>query len=221
MMDDTLWKQWNRGWEWIMGIAQRRNWQTRSLEIKPPVDITDIILLEENLNVRYPAEFKYVLANYASAVSFYWQMENEAPDEEFKEIFCGAGRGYLWDFTTLKDDFEAYKGWVEQCFSNPNDEYDKIWHNKVPFLDVPNGDMIVFDTSESEDNCPIIYLSHDGSDFHGHRLAGNFIDFITCWSNIGCVGTEDWQLEPFYDYDTRDLKASDPKIDRWKQWLSK
>jgi hypothetical protein len=217
MIDNFLWNKWHDNWTWIMNTAKRRSWHVRPFELKPLVDITDIILLEENLNIRYPNDFKHVLTNYASSVEFYWHMEEEEPEEEFRGIFCGAGRGYLWDFSTLKNDYKDYRGWVEQCFPNPEDEYDKIWHNKVPFIDVPNGDMIVFDTSVSVDNSPVLYLSHDGSEFHGHRLAKNFIDFITRWSNLGCVGTEDWQFEPFYDYALMEVMASSPKIDRWKQ----
>jgi len=219
-MEKALWEKWVSDWNWIMAIARKRNWQTRPLEIKPPIDITEIILLEENIGIRYPEEFKYVLANYSSGVYFKWQMKDEEPEDELKCVFSGGGRGCLWDFSFLKNDFDNYTGWVTKCFSNPEDPYDKMWQNKVPFLDVPTGDVIAFDTSESAIESPIIYLSHDGADFHGKRLAKNFIDFITQWSNLGCVGTEDWQFEPFYDYEKMELMGTGPQIDRWKDWLN-
>ena len=33
--------------------------------------------------------------------------------------------------------------------------------------------------------------------FHGQILGENFIDFMNKWTQLGCVGTEDWQFEPF------------------------
>lgn len=58
-------------------------------------------------------------------------------------------------------------------------------------------------------------------DLHGHKLADNFIDFISRWSNIGCVGTEDWQFKPFYDFDKMEITKTDPVIERWRQRLVK
>jgi SMI1 / KNR4 family (SUKH-1) len=221
MMDKITWKKWLSDWNWILEIAKRRNWDYDSLIIKPTINIDEINKIEDEFQIKYPLEFKAVLTTFSSGVLFNWQIENEKTEGEFRQIFRGCGGGYLWDIETLRSDFENYIGPVQACFPDINDEYDKIWHNKVPFLDVPNGDMIVFDTSERQENCPIIYLSHDGSEFHGSRLAENFIEFISRWSNLGCVGTEDWQFEPFYDYDKEMIKNSDPIINRWKNWLEK
>jgi hypothetical protein len=221
MLEKKLWERWVDDWNWIMTIAGKRNWLTRSFEIKPPVDITEVILLEENLGVRYPEEFKFVLTNYSSNVNLFWQMGDEEPEKEFRGVFSGGEKGGLWDFSSLQYYYEGYTNWIKECFSNPDDDYDRVWHNKVPFLDVATGDIIAFDTSKSLTNSPVIYLSHDGSNFHGHRLGENFIDFITKWSNLGCVGTEDWQFEAFYNYEKMELLTDDPKIDRWKSWLNK
>lgn len=81
--------------------------------------------------------------------------------------------------------------------------------------------MIVFDRVSTENGCPVIFLSHDGSDFHGSHLADSFIEFITNWSNIGCVGTEDWILEIFYDSDSKKLMSESSVINEWKQALIK
>ena len=138
--------------------------------------------------------------------------------KSFGRFFVDVVKGI---YGTLKTNFQVYKDWVDECFSNIDDEYDKVWHNKVPFIDVSTGDMIAFDTSQKDENCPIIYLNHDGSDFHGHKLAENFVEFITTWSNIGGVGTEDWQFEPFYDYENKTLKSNGSAINKWKNWLKK
>lgn len=51
--------------------------------------------------------------------------------------------------------------WEEECFNNEDDEYDAVWHHKLGFMHVPNGDMIAFDVKKSETNPPVVYLSHD------------------------------------------------------------
>lgn len=220
-MDNLLWEQWTKQWNWILEIAKRRKWDYRDLIIKPAVDIKKVEQIEAELGVTYPFEFKHILTEYSSGVDFFWQIKNEETEGEFKEVFRGCGRGYLWDFHQSKELYEGYLGWVENCFSNHDDTYDKVWHNKVPLLRVMNGDIIGFDTATSKANCPIVYLSHDDGALHGHKLADNFIEFITRISNIGCVGTEDWQYKPFYDFTKMEITKTDPVIDRWKLWLSK
>jgi hypothetical protein len=220
-MNKIIWNKWISNWNWIIEIAKRRKWDYEELIIKPAINIEEINQIENELQIKYPLEFKTVLTQFSSGVLFGWQIENEETEGEFRQLFCGCGRGYLWNNETLRKDFEKYNNRVNTCFPNIEDEYDKVWHNKVPFLDVPNGDVIAFDTSERLENCPVIYLSHDESEFHGSKLAENFIEFISNWSNFGCVGTEDWQLEPFYDYENNTLHNNGPIIDRWKDWLEK
>ena len=219
MMNNAIWGQWLKNWNWILDITKKRDWDVKDLIIKPTISLAEINEIENELGILYPVEFKTVLTEYSSGVMLNWQIEHEENEEEFRQVFCGGGWGQLWDIEILRESYNGYVGWITECFPNIDDEYDKIWHNKAPILRVPNGDMIAFDIFEKMENCPVIYLSHDGSDFHGHRPAENFIDFISRWSNIGCVGTEDWQFEPFYDHQNMTLMGKGKVIDRWKQWL--
>lgn len=220
-MDKLIWDQWINQWEWILQVAKQRSWDYEDLKISPPVDIKEIERVETALGISFPFEFKHILSEYSSSVNLFWQIQNEETEGEFREVFRGGGRGYLWDFRQFEELYEGYKGWVENCFSNHDDPYDKVWHNKIPLLRVMNGDMIGFDTTKSNTNCPIVYLSHDDGELHGHKLANNFIEFITRWTAIGCVGTEDWQFKPFYDFDKMEITKTDAVIKRWKIWLTK
>ena len=65
---------------------------------------------------------------------------------------------------------KARNGWVENCFTNEEDEYDAVWYNKLGFMNVPNGDVIAFDIKESEINPSVVYLSHDDGEGHGYIL---------------------------------------------------
>jgi hypothetical protein len=90
----------------------------------------------------------------------------------------------------------------------------------VPFIAVPNGDFIAFSKTIVNGCSEVIYLSHDDGRLHGRRLAGTFVEFISRWSNIGCVGPEDWQLVPFYDFERGQISFDSPSVLKWKSLLN-
>lgn len=215
-MNNEIWNQWIERINWILGIAQKKQWDFSELVIKKTVPKETLEALEKELGLEYPAGFKEVLTQYSSAVYMDWQIEGEEPQGDFRGIFCGGGSGYLWSFKNLKDSYQNMRDWIDECFPDPNDEYDKIWHNKVPFLDVPNGDVIAFDQKGQ-----VVYLSHDGDDFHGQVLGNSFVSFMDKWTQLGCVGTESWQLEPFYNDDSKQFLSDPSKLKVWIDWLEK
>ncbi len=219
-MNNEIWKSWINRINWILQIAKKRNWDYSELVIKKPVSEKDITILERELNIEYPVDFKSILTNYSSGLLMHWQIEGKETEDDFREIFCGGGRGYLWDFSSLRGDFHSIQSWIKECFPNSDNEYDKIWHNKIPFLDVPNGDIIAFGKKTEYGN-QVVYLSHDGDDFHGQVLGDNFIDFINRWTQLGCIGSEGWQFEPFYSYEKRQLLYDTSILEKWKAWLEK
>jgi len=93
-----------------------------------------------------------------------------------------------------------------------------VWHDKLAFAEVGNGDLLAFDTAVSDDG-PIVYLSHDDGDGHGKRMADNFVDLMERWSPLGCPGSEDWQWIPFCDTSSGLIDPNGPNADRWRQWL--
>lgn len=219
-MTQDIWNEWINNFEWIINIAKRRHWDYEPLNVQPTVPAVDITVLEAELGLEYPSDFKEVLIRYSGAVHLSWHMGEDNPGGIYREIFCGGGRGYLWDFDRLKDNYDYYLGWMDAILSEGElDKYDKIWQNKIPFINVLNGDMIAFGEA-TEQGHPVIYLSHENDELHGCPLGHNFVDFISRWSNIGCVGTEDWQFEPFYDFKKRELKTEGREVERWKEWLS-
>jgi SMI1 / KNR4 family (SUKH-1) len=222
-MNDKIWNKWTNDWNWILTVAKSRKWDIEPIKIKAAIQISEIKLLENELSISYPTDFKDILVKHSSGVNFGWQISNEETLGEFKQIFCGCGgvSGYrtksnLWDFDLLSEIYKTYQGWLTDCYNDPTDEYGKHYYDKVPFIEVPNGDLIVFNSWGQ-----VIYLSHDDGPLHGQKLADNFIEFISLWSNLGCVGTESEQFEVFYDEKKQKLMDNDSKIDRWKQWLIK
>ena len=97
-MDKKTWDKWLVDWNFIIEIAKNRNWDYSPLIIKPTISIKDINQLENELQIKYPVEFKNILTDFSAGVRFSWQMKNEEAKEEFRSVFCGCGEGYLWDF---------------------------------------------------------------------------------------------------------------------------
>jgi hypothetical protein len=159
------------------------------------------------------------VGNFSSGVIFDYSIEGEEPPEKLSGIFSGGTADGLWDFKSTHILNEGIKEWQKECFSNPNDEYDKVWYNKTGIQSVPNGDVIAFDIIENSDTFPVVYLSHDDGELHGKKLANNFIEFIFSWSNLGCPGNEDWQLSPFYEDGTISTTCKNAKD--WICWLEK
>src|SRR5690606_18981401 len=166
-MNREIWENWIKRIEWILNIAKKRNWDYTELTIKEPISEKAFEILEKELNIKYPTDFKGILTKYSSGILMDWQIEGEEAEDEFEEIFSGGGRGYLWDFDTLRDDYKNIQGWIKESSNHPEDEYYKIWNDKIPFLDVLNGDIIAFGDKTEKGN-QVVYLSHQyGDSFHG------------------------------------------------------
>jgi len=235
-MNKETWNKWLANFDWIIDVSKSKGWNTKkwepikemeskgwdiyNLQIEKPAPIEWINRIEKQTEQIYPDDFKAVLTNYSSAVRLNWHM-NDNKIEGFKEIFCGAGYGYLWDCELLTDIYKNYRGWLTDCYDDPNDEYGGIYYNKVPFISVPNGDLIAFQKEIKNGESEVIYLSHDDGQLHGKRLARNFVEFISKWSNIGCVGTEEWQMVPFYDFENNELSSNNEQVQLWKSILNK
>ncbi|NMO95328.1 SMI1/KNR4 family protein [Paenibacillus lemnae] len=170
--------------------------EVQEIEIGAPATEDEIKSVEHQLGTTLPESFKQVLLNFSGDFSFRWFFpeEFELP-YKYREIFSGIP---YWSLHLLSDVEEGRRGCVEQIFPNPEDEYDKVWHNKLAFMEVGNGDYLAFDLSEDRD-FPIVYLSHNDGEGHGYIIGNNFIDFLNNWSRIGFVGPEDSQWLPFVE----------------------
>ena len=200
--------------------AQKKKWDVGPLSMAPPIEINNFYELENQHKIQYPDDFKEVLTSFCSELQFIWfKDESSKLPSTLSEIFSGGGDGIPWSFKELPTIIDSYKGWIDTCFPNPDDEYDKVWHNKAPFLGIDNGDIIAFDTPV-DGISQVVYLSHDGDEFHGSVLGTSFIDFVSKWIDIGCVGPESWQLEPFYNSKNKELDVNCSNSLEWKKVLS-
>ena len=151
--------------------------------------------LERSLGVGLPPSLRQVLLEYSGELSFAGELPKtlELP-QELRELFSVCIELSLDGILNAE---ESRQGWVKEVFPNPDDSYDKVWHNKLGFMEVGNGDVLAFDLDDSADDKRVVYLSHDDGDGHGRVLGKNFGEFMENLIAVGGCGMEDWQILPF------------------------
>ena len=190
--------------------------ETDPLTIEKSATEEEIKAVEAKLGYTLPPHFREVLLENTAHLDFYWDI-NDITDEgdislpdKLVEIFRGQ---LLFGLDLLLDYEDDRKGWVKEVYPDYNNEYDRVWHNKMCFQKVFNGDYIAIEL-EPENYGKVVYLSHDGSENHGLYIADNFKEFLMNYAAVGCTGGEDWQWEPFYTKG----KGIDPTSKNAKTW---
>ena len=196
-------------------IRQRlssRSFDVRNLVFEPPASPADVDALERKLNLQLPPTLRKLLQEYSRHVQFRW-FAPEGTDfpEPFRSNFCG---DLHWSVSFTEQFDSAKNEWISKVFSDPSDSYSVVWHNKLAFYEVGNGDYLSIDLSPDGYE-QIVYLSHDDGEGHGHVLAANVLDLLDRWVPVACTGGEDWQWLAFTQN-----KASpiDPTGDAAKKW---
>ena len=186
------------------------------LSIEKPATEEEIKAIEAKLGHTLPPHFREVLLENTAHLDFYWDI-NDITDEgdislpdKLVEIFRGQ---LLFGLDLLLDYEDDRKGWVKEVYPDYNNEYDRVWHNKMSFHQVGNGDYIAIEL-EPENYGKVVYVSHDGSENHGLYIADNFKEFLMNYAAVGCTGGEDWQWEPFYTKG----KGIDPTCENAQAW---
>ena len=186
------------------------------LTIGKPATEEEIKAVEEQLGYILPSYFREVLLENTAHLDFYWSIYDITDEgdislpDKLVEIFRGQ---LLFGLDLLLDYEDDRKGWVKEVYPDYNNEYDRVWHNKMSFHQVGNGDYIAIEL-EPENYGKVVYLSHDGSENHGLYIASNFKEFLMNYAAIGCIGGEDWQWEPFYTKG----KGIDPTSENAQAW---
>jgi hypothetical protein len=207
-----LWNEWTDRWIAAIEACKQLGGDNYKLEIQSPASPSEIELVENKIGLRLPESLREVIGKFSKSVEFRWftpdGFDFPAP---FRDIFCGTCH---WGLDLLEPFEQNRKEWVRVCFPNPEDSYDRVWHNKLPFLEVGNADLLAIDMNAENDG-PVVYLSHDDGEGHGYLLGANFIDFIDRWTRLGCPGAEDWQMLPFISSPDSFI---DPDCDNAKEW---
>ena len=190
--------------------------EVEPLTIEKPATEEEIKAVEVKLGYTLPPHFREVLLENTAHLEFWWDIDDIIDEEDISlpdklaEIFRGK---LLFGLDLLLDYEEDRQDWEGDAYPNSDKEYDRVWHNKMSFFQVGNGDYIAIEL-EPENYGKVVYLSHDGSENHGLYIADNFKEFLMNYAAVGCTGGEDWQWEPFYTKG----KGIDPTSKNAKTW---
>lgn len=203
--------------EILQSIIENRNWELfQELIVETPAKEEELKNIETIISINIPLEFRKLL-KFSKHLKFSYQYEEVMPIE-FRENFSGH---VCWDLNKIPSLTNFYKDWLNASLDPKyNDESaiaitQEVGIDKFPFLEVSNGDLIVMDKTTSE----IVYLSHEGSNMHGKKLGNNLWEFLEFHTKIGFAGPEDWQFEPFYDFEMEKMNLEGEKVKKFSNWL--
>ncbi len=181
-----------------------------------PATIEKIKQIETMIGHQFPISFKKVLLEYSSHFSFSWFLPNNLKHtDEFMNFSYGRLNWNIDIITQIAEEVENYIGY---CAPDPDDEYDAVWHNKLAFSSVGNGDYLAFDLNDGDD-AKIVYLSHAGGIGHGYKLAENFFDFLDKWSRVAFVGPDDTDWITFTENPNSGIISDGDVADSFRAWL--
>ncbi len=171
-----------------------RGFDVRALVFETPAAESEVEELESRVEVTLPPSFREVLVSVSEHVVFRWFVPEGT---EFPRLFAGNFSGDLhWSLEDTAQCNKEKDSWIREVFRNPEDPYDAVWHNKLAFYEVGNGDFLAIDLARARFE-QVVYLSHDDGQGHGYVLADNFADLLRRWLPLACAGGEDWQWLPF------------------------
>lgn len=210
-----LWSSWKNKIDKFLSSIERLGGETSGVLLKNKATAEEVLDVEKKIGCTLPDAFKKVVIEFSKGMEFNWQLPDgfELP-EEFSDIFAG---DCSWSLNQIPEIDNNRKGWVKECFTNIDDPYDSIWHNKLAFIEVANGDYLSFDLTH--DNCPVVYLSHDDGEGHGYVMGNDFVDFMDKWISIGCPGPEDWQIIPFITSPEGGIDPESINAQTWRKMI--
>jgi len=187
-------------WKLFAEAIDKISGEVQALSFEPPATEKEVVIIQDQLGFEVPNSLKEVLIDFSRKVEFRWFMPKDyALEGELSQIFSGE---LHWSLEWLVQFNENKNDWRDKVFPNKEEPYDAVWHDKLAFHEVGNGDYLAIDLSLPGQE-PVVYLSHDNGAGHGLEMAPNFKDFIFSSSRLGCVGAEDWQWLPFVVEGTR------------------
>ncbi len=219
MTDSEIYKQVLNKIDWLLEIAKRKNWAIR---LKPfidrPATIAEINTVEKQIGKTIPNDLRKLFL-FSMHVEFRYQFD-ETLSEEFRQNFSG---DIYWNLNSLTEQHNNFQEWIKASIDPKYNDSEaiaiteKLWRDKLPLINVPNGDIIAIGNNPSE----VIYFSHEGDTMHGKTLGDNLWSFLDFYSRIGFAGSEDWQLQPFFDCDKNFMVTLGDKVERYGELLEK
>jgi cell wall assembly regulator SMI1 len=207
-------RRWVERWQAALAACQRLGGEVQPLQIEEPATVAEVHAVERKIGRELPTSLRQVLLEFSAGVRFRWSLPHRrnAPVPPEGPAWGGCG----WDLFSLPSVEKVRDGWVKLCFADPLNPQHAVWHHKLPFQAVANGDLLALDLRPGTE-AAVVYLSHEGDQEHGYLLGSDFADFLDRWSELGCPGPEAWLLAPFLAGPCALLDPRGPNAIRWKE----
>jgi hypothetical protein len=147
-------------------------------------------------------------------VEFRWFAPDKFP-APFNQIFSG---DLHWSVDDTLQAEDRRRSWCNNVFSDPADQYDSVWYDKLAFYQIGNGDLLTLDLRH-ESRGQVVYLTHDDGEGHGYVLAESFPELLQRRTPLACVGGEDWQWMPFVSSSASGLETETAIGQIWRELL--
>lgn len=204
-------------WKLFAEAINKLGGEVQAFSFEEPATEDEVAILEDKLCLTLPTKLKEVLCCFSRKVEFRWFTPNDFKLQgELSQIFSG---DMHWSLDWIAQFNEDKNSWRDEVFPNKEDPYDLVWHDKLAFNEVGNGDYLAIDLSQPDCE-PVVYLSHDDGEGHGVELAKDFKEFVLLSSRLGCVGAEDWQWLPFIDKESPFLNPDCENAKQFREALS-
>lgn len=142
--------------------------------LQDPATLEEVEFVESSLGRPLPKEMRRFVTTVSRGLCFEWTLPEETQrPNALREIFSG---GLAFELSALPEHEVGRAGWQTECFPDPEDSYDVVWHDKLAFHHVPNGDYLGLDPEGR-----VIYLSHDDGEGHGYVMANSFPNLLERW----------------------------------------
>jgi hypothetical protein len=162
-----------------------------------------------------PAMRDFLTAGSAHCECHYWWEPPARPWPKLKEIFTDENFIYggpcICHPETLAVYQESRTDWAE-IYDGDDDESRReceLWTNSSPFASIGNGDMLAFGAEASQEDPPVVYLSHDGGG--SSIISPSFTEFLRHWEIMSWIGPEIWLLDYWLDPDSGHIDSAHPK----------
>ena len=98
------------------------------LVVEEPASIAEVESIENIIERKLPLQIRDFFLQYSKKCEFSaWLPDGFELPSELDEIFSA---NFLISLEEFADAEKARNGWVENCFTNEEDEYDAVWYNK-------------------------------------------------------------------------------------------
>jgi hypothetical protein len=216
-MNEVIFKQWVDRWNKTINAVEKVSFSPDDyrFELQTTASLSKVKEVENQLGFKIPESLREVLCNFSASIDFFWFLRNFSFPRPLDFITHGI---CSWDINQLINLEIDRKSWLN--FSTEDNKSYEIIRDKFCFLNVGNGDRIAIDLSENSDG-KVIYLACHFEDEpgHGYFLGENFIDFIDRWTQIGCVGSEIWQIMEFTNSPTSYINLDSEISVKWREFL--